>query len=343
MSDGKRGAADDETGGVIEGNPGVVPASEGDRFWARLEAAVGRAVVGATDALRFLTIALLAEGHALIEDVPGTGKTTLARAFARALGLSFARVQGTPDLLPGDVTGSSIYEAGRFRFVPGPIFANVVLVDEINRATPRTQSALLEAMQERQVSVDGTTHPLPRPFLVLATENPIELEGTFALPEAQLDRFLVRTKLGYPDEAEERRIAALYRDGRLPTEEVPQVASTEELVRLAAAAAAVAVAEEVEAYLVAIVRATRDHPDVRLGASPRASVALYRASQAAALLAGRDFVTPDDVAAVAPAVLGHRILIDLDRELRGASAEGVVAEVLERTPAPPVALARSRR
>ncbi len=323
------------------GDEASLPATAGGRFWSRLQAAVGRAIVGGGEALRFLTIALLAEGHALIEDVPGTGKTTLARAFARALGLSFARVQGTPDLLPGDVTGSSVFEAGRFRFVPGPIFANVLLVDEINRATPRTQSALLEAMQERQVSIDGTTHRLPTPFLVLATENPIELEGTFALPEAQLDRFLVRTRLGYPDEVEERRIAALYRDGRLPIEDVPQITSSDELGSLIAAAARVTVAEDVEHYIVALVRATRDHPDVRLGASPRASVALYRASQAAALLAGRDFALPDDVAAVAPAVLVHRILVDVDRELRGASAEQIIADVLDRTPAPPIGLARS--
>lgn len=335
VSEARRGGGD--------GSEGTSLPTAGGRFWSRLEEAVGRAVVGARDALRLLTVALLAEGHALIEDVPGTGKTTLARAFARALGLSFARVQGTPDLLPGDVTGSSVFEAGRFRFVPGPIFANVLLVDEINRATPRTQSALLEAMQERQVSVDGTTHRLPTPFLVLATENPIELEGTFALPEAQLDRFLVRTSLGYPDEAEERRIAALYRDGRRPVDEVPQITNPDELASLIATAARLRVAEDVEGYIVAIVRATRDHPDVRLGASPRASVALYRASQAAALLDGRAFVLPEDVAAVAPAVLGHRILVDVDRELRGASAEGIVAEVLERTPAPPVAVARSGR
>jgi len=326
-------------GGELGWPAGGGPAA-GRRFWAALEEAVGRAVVGARDALRLLTVALLAEGHALIEDVPGTGKTTLARAVARALGLSFTRVQGTPDLLPGDVTGSSVFEAGHFRFVPGPIFANILLVDEINRATPRTQSALLEAMQERQVSVDGTTHPLPSPFLVLATENPIELEGTFALPEAQLDRFLIRTRLGYPDEAGERRIAALYRDGRVPIDDVPQVAGPNELGSLIAAAARVVVGEDVERYVVALVRATREHPDVRLGASPRASVALYRAAQAAAFLAGRDFVTPDDVAAVAPAVLAHRILVDVDRELRGATAEQVIADVLERTPAPPVDNAR---
>lgn len=319
------------------------PASDGGRFWSRLEEAVGRAVVGAADALHLLTVALLAEGHALIEDVPGTGKTTLARSFARALGLTFARVQGTPDLLPGDVTGSSVFEAGHFRFVPGPIFTNVLLVDEINRATPRTQSALLEAMQERQVSVDGTTHRLPTPFLVLATENPIELEGTFALPEAQLDRFLVRTRVGYPDEAEERRIAALYRDGRSPIDDVPQITSPEELGSLITAAGRVVVGEDVERYVVGVVRATRDHPDVRLGASPRASVALYRAAQAAALLAGRGFVTPDDVRGIAPSVLAHRILVDVDRELRGATAEQVVSEVLERTPAPPLAAARTGR
>lgn len=307
---------------------------DGERFWRRLRDAVAGSVVGAEAALRLLAVALLADGHALVEDVPGTGKTTLARAFARALGLTFARVQGTPDLLPGDVTGSSVYEGGGFRFVAGPIFANVLLVDEINRATPRTQSSLLEAMQERQVSVDGESHALPDPFLVLATENPIELEGTFELPEAQLDRFLVRVSIGYPDEEGERRIAALYRDGATPIDQTPAVFGPAELIALRRATSGVRVSDDVGRYAVALVRASRDHPDLRLGASPRASVALYRAAQAWALLDGRAFVRPDDVAAVAPAVLPHRILLDIDRELRGATAERVVAEILASTPVP---------
>ena len=304
----------------------------GSRLWASLRGAVALAVVGGEEALRLMAIALLAEGHALLEDVPGVGKTLLARAFARALGLDFGRVQGTPDLLPTDVTGSSILAGGEFRFVPGPIFTNVLLVDEINRATPRTQSALLEAMQERQVSIDGVTRSLPAPFLVLATQNPIELEGTFALPEAQLDRFLVRIDIGYPSEADEQSVARRYREAAEPLEAIRPVVDAGALPELRAATRSVAVSDEVEAYLVRIVRATREHPDLRLGASPRASVSLYRAAQARALLAGRDFVLPDDVAALAPAVLTHRILVDVDRELRGASPQGVIAEVLERVP-----------
>ncbi len=305
---------------------------DGARLWSTLRDAVGRAVVGGDQPLRLLTIALLAEGHALVEDVPGVGKTLLAHAFARALGLSFGRVQGTPDLLPTDVTGSSILRDGRFEFIPGPIFTNVLLVDEINRATPRTQSALLEAMQEHQVSVDGTTRPLPDPFLVLATQNPIELEGTFALPEAQLDRFLVRIAIGYPDEVGERAIARRYRDAHEPLDAVPVVLQPEALAGLRAATRAVTVSDEVERYAVRIVRATRDHADLRLGGSPRSSVALYRASQAWALLEGRDFVLPDDVAALAPAVLTHRLLLDIDRELRGARPDSVVAELLAEVP-----------
>jgi len=292
------------------------------------------AVVGGEGALRLLAVALLAGGHVLIEDVPGIGKTTLARAFASALELTFARVQGTPDLLPGDVTGSSVFEGGAFRFVPGPIFANVLLVDEINRATPRTQSALLEAMQERQVSIDGETRALPDPFLVLATENPIELEGTFALPEAQLDRFLVRASIGYPTEDDELRIAGLYRDGAVPIDAVPTVFGPAELVALKAMTSGVRVSEDVGRYVIALVRGSREHADLRLGASPRASVALYRASQAWALLDGRGFVLPDDVAAVAPAVLAHRILLDVDRELRGATADRVIAELIGSVPVP---------
>ncbi|MEO8245780.1 MAG: AAA family ATPase [Chloroflexota bacterium] len=304
-------------------------AARGDRFLADLLAATGRAVVGAEEPLRLLALTVVAGGHALLEDVPGVGKTLLARALATALGLSFARVQGTPDLLPTDVTGSSILDRGDFRFVPGPIFANIVLVDEINRATPRTQSAMLEAMQERQVSAEGVTRPLPDPFIVLATQNPIELEGTFSLPEAQLDRFLVRVQLGYPDEDGERAIARRHQASAEPLDDVAAVADPGRLLGLREAARTVRVAAEVEAYAVALVRATRAHADVRLGASPRASVALYRAAQAGALLAGRDFVVPDDVRAVAPAVLEHRLLLDIDRELRGATTAAVVADVLD--------------
>jgi MoxR-like ATPase len=313
------------------------PAEAGEqaaRFGQALEEAVATAVVGAEDPLRLLAVALLADGHALIEDVPGVGKTLLARAVARAIGLTFARVQGTPDLLPGDVTGSSILEGSAFRFVEGPIFSQVVLVDEINRATPRTQAALLEAMQERQVSVDGVTRPLPAPFIVLATQNPIELEGTFALPEAQLDRFLLRIGMGYPTTDSEHAIARRHQAQAEPLDRVPAVADAGTVLGLRDAVRQIRVADEVEAYLVALVRATRDHADVRLGASPRSSVALYRAGQAWAALAGRDFALPDDVRAVAHPVLEHRILLDLDRELRGATAAGVVDAVLDEVPVP---------
>ncbi|MCU0504644.1 MAG: AAA family ATPase [Chloroflexi bacterium] len=307
------------------------------RLWARLRDAVSVAVVDAERATRLLAVALLADGHALVEDVPGVGKTVLAKAFSRALGLGFARVQGTPDLLPGDVTGSSVLQGGEFRFIPGPIFTNVLLVDEINRATPRTQSGLLEAMQERQVSVDGVTRPLPDPFLVLATENPIELEGTFALPEAQVDRFLVRVDLGYPTEEGERAVARRYRASHEPLDAVPVVADAATVVAAREATRTALVSDDVERYVVALCRATRGHPDLRLGASPRASVALYRASQAWASLDGRAFVLPDDVAAVAPAVLAHRLLLDLDHELAGATGARVLADVLAevRVPIPP--------
>ena len=304
------------------------------RLWTRLRDAVALAVVDAERPARLLAVALLADGHALVEDVPGVGKTVLARAFSRALDLRFARVQGTPDLLPGDVTGSSVLQDGAFRFVPGPIFTNVLLVDEVNRATPRTQSGLLEAMQERQVSVDGETRPLPDPFLVLATENPIELEGTFALPEAQLDRFLVRVDLGYPSEAGEGAIARRYSERREPLDSVPVVAGADAIRDAREVVRTVLVAGDVEGYIVNLCRATRSHPDLRLGASPRATVALYRASQAWAALDGRRFVLPDDVVAVAPAVLAHRLLLDLDRELAGATPALVLADVLASVPIP---------
>jgi MoxR-like ATPase len=314
-----------------------MPAGEehrGERFLAALQLSVSRAVVGAELPLRMLATALLAGGHALVEDVPGVGKTLLARAFARSLGLSFARVQGTPDLLPGDVTGSSILDGKEFRFIPGPVFTNVLLVDEINRATPRTQSALLEAMQERQVSAEGATRPLPDPFLVLATQNPVELEGTFALPEAQLDRFLLRIAMGYPDLTAERQIARRHQAAAEPLDDLGAVVEPEEALALRAAARTIHVSDDVELYAVALVRATREHADVRLGASPRSSVALYRVAQAWAMLAGRGFVLPDDVQEVAHAVLDHRLLLEVDRELRGATPGGVVDEVLESVAVP---------
>ncbi len=323
----------------METTPAMPPADAlaVGRLWGRLRDAVAIAVVDADRATRLLAVALLADGHALVEDVPGVGKTVLAKAFSRSLGLGFARVQGTPDLLPGDVTGSSVLQGGAFHFVPGPIFTNVLLVDEINRATPRTQSGLLEAMQERQVSVDGVTRPLPDPFLVLATENPIELEGTFALPEAQVDRFLVRVDLGYPSEDGERAVARRYRASHEPLDAVPVVADADTVRAAREATRTILVSDDVEAYVVAVCRATRRHPDLRLGASPRATVALYRASQAWAALDGRAFVLPDDVAAVAPAVLSHRLLLDLDRELAGATGAHVLEEVLGtvRVPLPP--------
>jgi MoxR-like ATPase len=272
----------------------------------------------------------------LIEDVPGIGKTLLARAVARSLGVSMARIQGTPDLLPVDVTGGSILEGGSLRFVPGPVFTNVLLVDEINRATPRTQSALLEAMQERQVSVEGLTRPLPEPFIVLATQNPIEYEGTFALPEAQLDRFLVRLRIGYPDAAEERAIARRYRDEAEPLDLVSRVIDGPAVLALRDRVRRLRVSEEVEGYIVALVAATREHPQLSLGASPRASVALYRAAQAAAFLDGRAFALPDDVQSIARPVLAHRLVVDLEQGLRGATAEGVLDEILGSVPAPPV-------
>jgi MoxR-like ATPase len=304
------------------------------RFWRRLHESVAGAVVGDEPALRLLAVALLSDGHALIEDVPGVGKTLLARSFARSLGLSFGRVQGTPDLLPTDVTGSTLIEGRNMRFVPGPIFTNVLLVDEINRATPRTQSALLEAMQERQVSVEGQTRILPKPFLVIATQNPVELEGTFSLPEAQLDRFLLRVGLGYPSKDEEQRIARRYRDGGEPLDDVEAIAAQAELIALQELASRVAVSEAVEGFMVELVRATREHRDLRLGGSPRSSVAIYRASQAWAALEGRSFVLPDDVLSVARPVLCHRLLVDIDRQLRGITAGNVMEEVLDSVPVP---------
>jgi len=309
---------------------------EGRRFWAQLREVVGRAVVVDDGPLRLLAIALLAHGHALVEDVPGVGKTLLTRSFSRALGLNFSRVQGTPDLLPSDVLGASLLEGDHFRFVPGPVFTNVLLVDEINRATPRTQSALLEAMEEGQVSIEGETRPLPDPFLVLATQNPIELEGTFALPEAQLDRFLVRLTLGYPNAVDEGRIASRFRATADPLSAVEPIVDGATLLSMRETVRQINVADEVQEYVVRLVRTTRERKEVRIGGSPRASVALYRAAQSYAYLDGRGFVLPDDVKSVAAAVLNHRVILDLDYSLRGSNASEVVAKVIETVAAPPL-------
>jgi MoxR-like ATPase len=292
-------------------------------------------IVGKDDAIALLLVAILCEGHVLIEDVPGVGKTTLAKALARSLDLAFQRIQFTPDLLPSDISGLSYFnqKSQEFQFRPGPIFGNLILADEINRATPRTQSALLEAMEERQVTADGETRRLPRPFCVLATENPIELEGTFPLPEAQLDRFLLRLSLGYPEREEERLIARRFHDVN-PLERLEPVLSVDEIDDLARACRRVFVSEAVDGYVVDLVRATRGFAGVALGASPRATLALFRTSQALAAIEGRAFVLPDDVKRLAVPVLGHRLIVSAQGRLDGHAASDVVANVLAQVPAP---------
>ena len=290
---------------------------------------VGRVIVGKADQTRLLTVALLADGHVLLDDVPGVAKTLLVRTLSATLGLSFSRIQCTADLLPADVTGSMIYDQkrGEFEFRPGPLFANIVLADEINRATPRTQSAFLEAMEERGVTVDGTTHALPGPFMVLATQNPIELKGTFPLPEAQVDRFLLCLRMGYPSHDDETLMLERFRAGD-PLAEVTAVAGADDLAAVRAAVRAVHVADDIAHYVVALTRATRETPLLRLGASPRASLALQHSAQAAAALAGRDFVTPDDVQALVEPVLAHRLLLARDAAIDGRSGADVLREVL---------------
>ncbi|MCC7105884.1 MAG: MoxR family ATPase [Chloroflexi bacterium] len=296
---------------------------------------VERVLVGKRAAIELAALGLLCEGHILIEDVPGIGKTTLARALAQSIGGAFHRLQGTPDLLPSDVTGVSVFDqrSADFVFRPGPVFTNVLLVDEINRATPRTQSAVLEAMQERQVSVDGVTRPLPRPFLVIATQNPVELEGTFPLPEAQLDRFLLRLVLGYPGEADERAMVSRSRSDAADIPLEPVITPTEAL-ELRALCRDVRVDDEVRDYLVAIARETRTDPNVALGASPRATLDLYRAAQARAAMHGRSFVTPDDGKALAVPLLAHRLVVSVEARLRGRTAADVITGILDRLPVP---------
>jgi MoxR-like ATPase len=296
---------------------------------------VGRVLVGKDEVAELVLVALLCEGHVLLEDVPGIGKTTLAKSVARSLGCTFSRIQFTPDLLPSDVTGISYFnqKAQEFEFRPGPVMAQVVLADEINRATPRTQSALLEAMQERQVTVDGVTYPLPRPFLVIATQNPIELEGTFPLPEAQTDRFLMQVKLGYPGEEEENAILVRF-ETEDPLDSLEPVVSADGLREMQAAVRHIRVEESVRQYLVKVVRATREHPAVDLGVSPRGTMALYRTCQALAATQGRRFVMPDDVKRLAPSVLTHRIHINPQTRLRGRTPSQVVAEIVDEVPVP---------
>jgi len=304
-------------------------------FAERLIANVERVIVGKREAVELAVIGLLCQGHLLIEDVPGTGKTMLARSIARSLGCSFSRIQFTPDMLPSDVTGVSIYNQAtrQFEFRPGPIMAQIVLADEINRATPKTQAALLEAMEERQVTVDGVTRPLPRPFMVLATQNPIEYEGTFPLPEAQLDRFLMRIRLGYPETEDEIRILER-QQFRHPIEDLEQVASVEELLEAQEAVRAIYVAPRLKRYIVDLTRRTREYPDVYLGASPRGSLTLYRAGQARAAIHGRDFVLPDDIKALALPALGHRVIVGPTARMRDVTAEQIVEEILRQVPVP---------
>jgi len=296
---------------------------------------VQRVIVGKDEAIDLAMVALLCRGHILVEDVPGIGKTTLSKALATSLGCSFKRIQCTPDLMPSDVLGVNFFnqKMSEFEFRPGPVFSQVVLADEINRATPRTQSALLEAMQEQQATVDGVTMPLPDPFLVLATQNPVEMEGTFPLPEAQLDRFMVRVVLGYPSAEEESEIFLRFeQDSVLP--DLQPVTSSDELARMQLVPPAVRVDDVVRHYVVSIVTATREHSGISLGASPRAGLALYKTSQAWAAIDGRDYVTPDDVKRLAPSVLPHRMMLSSTARLRGSTAQQLVAEILDTVPVP---------
>jgi MoxR-like ATPase len=299
----------------------------------RVAANVERVIVGKHNEVRMALVSLLCEGHILIEDVPGVGKTMLAKALARSIGSSFRRIQFTPDLLPSDVTGLSIYnqKTQEFEFRPGPIMAQVVLADEINRATPKTQSALLECMEERQATIDGVSYSMPTPFLVIATQNPIEYEGTFALPEAQLDRFMLRLRMGYPKPMEE--IVILDEQKRLhPIDEIHQVLDVNELRQMQAAIKEVYVDQAVAEYIVRLVTATREHPDVYLGASPRGSINLYRGAQAYAALEGRDYVIPDDVKALAVGVLAHRLIVKSQASLREIDPDAIEREIVSQVP-----------
>ena len=301
----------------------------------RISDNVNRVILGKQEAVELTVVALLSNGHILIEDVPGVGKTTLAKTVAKSLGLTFNRVQFTPDMLPSDVTGVTIYnqKSQEFEFRPGPVISQILLADEINRATPKTQSSLLEAMEERQITVDGVTHTLPSPFLVMATQNPIEYEGTFPLPEAQLDRFFLRVNLGYPDRISEVNILEAQQDTH-PIDEVDQVADAKAMLAAQAAVRKVYIDKLVHEYIVDLVRATREHGEVYLGASPRGSLFMYRASQALAAVRGRDYVIPDDVKDLAVAVLSHRVIVSPAARIRTVDTRDIVLEILDTLPVP---------
>jgi MoxR-like ATPase len=313
------------------------PLDELRRVAGRVLDEVERAVVGKRNALELVMLGLLADGHVLLDDYPGLAKTLIARSFAQVTSLRFARVQFTPDLMPSDVTGSSIYDqrSGDFEFRPGPVFTNLLLGDEINRSPPKTQAALLEAMQERQVTIDGVTRPLERPFLVVATQNPIEFEGTYPLPEAQLDRFLLRLSVGYPSAEAEWRMLERRLERATDEVELAQVATPADVLAMQRAVEQVHVAESVGRYIVELVAATRDSPRVQVGSSPRGSLALLKVARARAALAGRDFVTPEDVKAVAVPTLAHRLILRPELWVRRVRTEDVVAELLEQVPTPP--------
>ena len=301
----------------------------------RVIANVEHVILGKRREIQLALIALLCHGHVLIEDVPGVGKTMLARALAKSLGCSFRRIQFTPDMLPADVTGITLFnqQTRSFEFRPGPIFAQIVLTDEINRATPKTQSALLECMEERTVTVDGVTYPMADPFLVLATQNPIEYEGTFPLPEAQLDRFMLRIHLGYPASADELRILEAQQHGH-PIDNLAQVISADELISAQRAIQDIYLDGSIKSYIVSLVEATRKHPDVYLGASPRGSLALFKTTQARAALNGREYVIPDDVKDLAEAALAHRVIVNPAARLKNVDARVIVAEISNSVPVP---------